>query len=56
MKGLMFNNKYGLEDAVLNGTKTMTRRNVSNKLIINIKSGLRTLVVLVFQKVQVMKL
>jgi len=28
MKGLMFNNKYGLEDAVLNGTKTMTRRNI----------------------------
>ena len=28
MKGLMFNNSYGLEDAVLSGTKTMTRRNV----------------------------
>ena len=28
MKGLMFNNKYGLEDAVINGTKTMTRRSV----------------------------
>ena len=24
----MFNNKYGLEDAVLNGTKTMTRENI----------------------------
>ena len=29
MKGLMFNNKYGLEDAVLNGTKTMTRRKLN---------------------------
>ena len=28
MKGLMFNNKYGLQDSVLNGTKTMTRRNI----------------------------
>jgi len=25
----MFNNKYGLEDAVLNGTKTMTRRKLN---------------------------
>lgn len=33
MKGLMFNNKYGLQDSVLDGGKTMTRRNVSNKLI-----------------------
>jgi len=33
MKGLMFNNKYGLQDSVLNGSKTMTRRNVSNKLV-----------------------
>lgn len=33
MKGIMFNNKYGLEDAVLDGTKTMTRRYISNKLI-----------------------
>lgn len=32
MKGLMFNNKYGLEDSVLNGTKTMTRRNISNRV------------------------
>ena len=29
MKGLMFNNKYGLEDDVLNGTKTMTRRKLN---------------------------
>ena len=32
MKGLMFNNKYGLEFSVLNGTKTMTRRNISNRV------------------------
>lgn len=33
MKGLMFNNNHSLEDEVLDVTKTMTRRNVSNKLI-----------------------
>lgn len=33
MKGLMFNNKHSLEDEVLDATKTMTRRHISNKLI-----------------------
>jgi hypothetical protein len=28
MKKIMFNDKYGLTDAVLNGKKTMTRRNI----------------------------
>ena len=28
IKKMMFNDKYGLEQAVLNGTKTMTRRNI----------------------------
>lgn len=32
MKKIMFDNHYGLEDAVLNGTKTMTRRIVPSRL------------------------
>lgn len=31
MKKIMFDNHYGLEDAVLNGTKTMTRRLIATK-------------------------
>ena len=35
MKKIMFNDKYGLTKAVLNGTKTMTRRIVSDSLEID---------------------
>ena len=31
MKKIMFDNHYGLEDAVLNGTKTMTRRIIKGR-------------------------
>ena len=33
MKKIMFNDKYGLTDAVLNGTKTMTRRVIPQKIL-----------------------
>ncbi len=33
MKKLMFNDKFGLTDAVLNGTKTMTRRVIPQKIL-----------------------
>ena len=33
MKKIMFNDKFGLTEAVLNGKKTMTRRIVSEKLL-----------------------
>lgn len=33
MKKIMFNDKYGLTQAVLNGRKTITRRTVTDKLI-----------------------
>lgn len=33
MKKIMFNSKYGLEQAVLEGRKTMTRRSVSDKIL-----------------------
>lgn len=32
MKKIMFNDKYGLTDAVLQGSKTMTRRMVGNRM------------------------
>ena len=32
MKKIMFNSKYGLDDAVLEGRKTMTRRIIPEKL------------------------
>lgn len=37
MKKIMFNDKYGLTQAVLEGRKTMTRRVVSTKLLDSIK-------------------
>ena len=33
MKKIMFNDKYGLTDAVLNGAKTMTRRVIPQKIL-----------------------
>lgn len=33
MKKIMFNSKFGLEQAVLEGRKTMTRRSVSDKIL-----------------------
>lgn len=36
MKKIMFDNHYGLENAVLNGTKTMTRRAIKDT---NLKDG-----------------
>ena len=33
MQKIMFNDKYGLTDAVLEGRKTMTRRSVSDKIL-----------------------
>lgn len=34
MKKIMFNSKYGLDKAVLEGRKTMTRRIIPEKLIV----------------------
>ena len=39
MQKIMFNDKYGLTEAVLNGRKTMTRRLVPNKLVKAIEGG-----------------
>lgn len=39
MKKIMFNDRYGLTEAVLEGRKTMTRRSVPEKLIKAIEGG-----------------
>lgn len=40
MKKIMFNDKYGLTEAVLEGRKTMTRRIVPGKLVKAIEGGM----------------
>lgn len=40
MKKIMFNDKYGLTEAVLKGRKTMTRRIVPGKLVKAIEGGM----------------
>lgn len=41
MKKIMFNDRYGLTNAVLQGSKTMTQRIVPNKYIADIERGLK---------------